>query len=302
MKANFAADAAACLRSHLVNVQGWPAAEVASLDDRDVRVHYFDAQRRRIVPQPRVIKIADDFLCPPAHESGWQMLRDKARGGQDINSHLSKRHSSLFNLDGLLAEWGVHHFHLGTAPDLRDLDYMGRTRLLLYALVSDGAFCAINVYGHQSFEDSSVLESIHRNWPVMIRRYRVHGVTGGTWSQAQRRALRSKNANVFVTMIDGTVYMPISGGVMASGISAEAVRMADAWHYKIRNLQVSFEKQLNELLPTLQQHGYAGEDEIEAEFRLSHAGMQVFFPKYRVLANVTLVDSAGNNKRPNFVA
>jgi len=291
LKADFEANWIVHLRSYLVNVQGWPVTEVASLDDRDVRFRYFDAQRRRIAAAPRTIEIADDLVCPPEHEAGWQILQEKVRRGEDINTHLSKRHASLLNPDGLLAEWGVHHFHLGVAPDPKDTAYVGRTGPLLYALVNDRTFCAINVHTHQSFEDSTILESIHRNWPEMISRYRMKGVTGGTWNRDQRRALRSKNANVFVVTADGTVYMPISGGVMASGVNAEAVRLADFWQDKVRDIQANFEKQLDDLLPMLRQQGYAGEDEIEAELKLSEAGVQVFLPKYRVLANVTLGNS-----------
>lgn len=290
LKGDFEADWIAHLRSYLVGVQGWLAVEVASLDDRDVRFRYFDAQRRRISTTPRTVKIADNFVCPPEHAAGWMMLQDKIRKGEDINSHLSKRHASLLNPDGLLAEWGVHHFHLGIAPDTTNPAYVERTGPLLYATANDQAFCAINVYTHQSFEDAAILESIHRNWPETISRYRMKGVTGGMWDRSQRRALRSKNANVFVTTADGTVYMPISGGVMASGVNAEAVRLADFWQDRIRTIQADFERQLDDLLPTLLQQGYGGEDEIEAELKVSEVGLQVFFPKYSILATLTLVD------------
>jgi hypothetical protein len=292
LKANFEADWIAQLRSHLVNVQGWPAAEVANLDDQDVRFRYFDARRRRIAPAPRTIKIAHDFVCPPEHETGWKVLQEKVRKGEDINPHLSKRHESLLNPDGLLAEWGVHHFHLGVSADPKHPAYVGRTGPLVYALVDDQSFCAINVYTHQSFEDSGILEIIHRNWPEMISRYRLKGVTAGVWNQAQRRALRNKNGNVLVATADGTVYMPISGGVMASGVNAEAVKLADYFQDKIREVQANFEKQLDNLLPALKQEGFGGDDEVEAELKLSETGLQVFFPKYRVLAHVTLVADA----------
>lgn len=288
--ANFQADWIAHLRSYLINVQGWQAVEIASLDDRDVRYRYFEAQRRRIAPTPRVIKIADDFSCPPEHQAGWEALREEVHRGDNINPHLSKRHASLLNPDGLLAEWGVHHFHLGVTRDLKDPAYVARTRQLLYALVTDQTFFAINVYTHQSFEDTGILESIHRNWPETISRYRSRGTTGGVWSKEQRRALREKNGNVLAVTSDGTVYMPISGGVVGSGVNLEAVRLGDYWHLRTKQIQADFERKLDELLPTLRQQGFCAEEEIEAELKFSDTGMAVFFPRYSVLANLTLVD------------
>lgn len=293
LKANFGADWVTHLRALLVNVQGWSAAEVALLDDRDVRFHYFDAQRRRISIGPRTIRIADDFVCPPEHEAGWRMLQEEVRNGLDINPRLSKRHSSLLNSDGLLAEWGVHHFHLGVARDPRDSDYVGRTGPLVYAMVRDKDFYAINVCSHGDFEDSNILESIHRNWPEAIQPYRRKGVTGGSWAPSQRRDIRRKNGNVLSVTADGTVYMPIGGPVMASGVKAEAVWLADYWQIKIDEFQTNFEKQLQEVLPALKRQGYAGEDDLDAKLIvLSDTAAQVLFPKYEVLVNVALTAPA----------
>jgi hypothetical protein len=294
LKANFEADWISQMRSHLVNIQGWPAAEVASLDNREVRLRYFDAMRRRIAPRPRLLKIADDFLCPPLQLPGWQLLQQRVQKGEDLNPNLSKRHASLLNLDGLLNEWGVHHFHLGVGPDAKEPAYVGRTGPLLYALVTDEVFLAINIYTHASFEDSAIVESIHRNWPDMISRYRLKaatGFSGEALNPLQRRSLRNHSTNVLFSTADGTVYMPLSGGVMASGITAEATFVSDRWHDKIQRLQPEFEKQLHEVLPTLTKQGYAGEDEIEAELRLSDNGVQVFFPKFGVLVNVRGLDT-----------
>ncbi|MFK4448348.1 hypothetical protein ABH944_008406 [Caballeronia udeis] len=281
----------------MVTVQGWSAAQVSALDDGDVCVRYCDALRRRIVAAPRAVKAADDFVCPPEHLAGWNAFQEKVENGQDINPYLSKRHASLFNLDGLLGEWGVHHFHLGIGADTKNPAYMARTGSLLYALVTDTAFCAINVFSHESFEDSSVLESIHRNWPEMIRRYRANGVTGATWTSDQRRALRGKNGNVLTTVSDGTVYLPITGGVMASGVNAEAVRFADYWQMRVRELQTALEDKLDDLLLTLGQNGYAGEPEIEATLQFSEAGVHAFFPKYGVRAILNVTDSPLGDSR-----
>jgi hypothetical protein len=69
LKANFESDGIAHLRAHMIQVQGWGATEVGRLDDRDVRNYFFEARRRRLAPQARVLKIADDFQCPPVRGS-----------------------------------------------------------------------------------------------------------------------------------------------------------------------------------------------------------------------------------------
>lgn len=284
LKADFQADLIAELRGRLVTEQRWDATEVAAIDDSDICAQYFDARRRRVSERPRSIEQAAAFACPPSHQDGWESLQAKVRNGEDINPHLSKGHSSMFFSDGLLAEWGVHHFHLGT---VLEGTHVKRTGPLLYALVTDNAFLAINVLPHGKFEDSSILESIHQNWPELISRYRVKRVSGGGWTQSQRRALRSKRANVLTAVADGTVYMPISGGVMASGMNAEAIRAGDYWLITVMALQGEIEAKLDELLPALRQNGYVSEPEIEAELRLSEEGTQVFFPRYNVLAVLT---------------
>lgn len=290
LKGNFEADWIAQLRTHLTQVQGWDANEVASLDDRDVRTYFFEARRRKLAPRARVLKVADDFQCSPTESTGWEALQNKVRKGEDLNPHLSNRHASLFNNDGLLAEWGVHHFHLGIKPDPKNPAYTERTGPLVYVLVDDLTFCAINIYPHGSWEELSIIESIHRNWPDMISQYRAKNCTAATLTKTQRRAIRSKNGNVLVSTADGTVYMPIGGGVMASGPKFESVMRADKWHIEIQGLQARFESQLDQLMPTLLQRGYSGEAEIEAQLKIVETGYQVFFPKYGILAHLTAPD------------
>jgi hypothetical protein len=120
LKANFEADWLLHLRERMIKVQGWSAAQVSALGDGDVCFRYFDALRRRITAVPRAVTVADDFVCPPEHQAGSNELQKKVRKGQDINANLSKRHASLVNLDGIMAEWGVHHFHLGVTVDSKN--------------------------------------------------------------------------------------------------------------------------------------------------------------------------------------
>ncbi len=294
LKADFVADWVNYARLGMVSTQGWPASEIAALDDRDVLVRYFDALRRRVAIVPRTLQLADDFVCPLDHEVGWKALQEKILKGQDLNPHLSTGHASLLNSDGLFAEWGVHYFHLGTGPHPTRPFFVSRTGPLVYAMVTDGAFCAINVYSHKSFEENSVLESMHRNWPELISRYRVKA-TGVACTQAERRAFRRKHANVLTRTQDGSVYMPSGGMTSAAGISFEVIKQADMYVDMIRLFQDSFEKKLPELLPFFEQRGFCGGEEIEAKLQLSSMSSnsaQVLFPKYQLLANVIFADES----------
>ena len=123
LKANFEADWMAHLRAELTNIWG---AEIACIPDGDLATYFFETLHRRLRPMPRALKISDDFQRSPAQLAGWQALQNKVAIGGDLNPHLSTRHASLRNPDGLLAEWGVHHFHLGTTPDTRTPGYVQR--------------------------------------------------------------------------------------------------------------------------------------------------------------------------------
>ena len=287
LKVDFEADRICHVRKDLVTVQGWSSDEVSNLEDKYVVAHYFDARRRRIAAMPRIVKIADDFLCPVDLMAGWHEFQEKVQKGQDINPHLSTDHESLFNRDGFLNDWGIHHFHLGTAPHPKKPAYMDRTDPLLFAFVTSGIFCAIGFLPHKGgFDDSRLLESIHRNWPDMIERHRVNGIAGEELNPEQRRALRKKNRNVVTAVSDGAAYLPLSGGVTGAGVAIGALRNADFWRDEIRVNQVAFEEQFVELMPVLINRGYAGESEIEVKLLLSEIGAQASFPKYKVLATL----------------
>ena len=218
-----------------------------------------------------------------------EQLQRKVTDGEDLRQHLSKGHARLGTLDGLLNEWGVHHLHLGTAPSSRDPSLIERSGPVLFARITADDFYAINVYTHGDWEQTSVLESLHHNWPSTIKSYRIHGIQGEPLTEEQRRNLRKVNMQTATTTEDGTVYMSIGGGVASSGTSAEAVRRADMLWSDAEQLQISVQEQLEKFLPALQAGGYAGKSEIKATLvAITPESFQVVFPEYGVLANVKL--------------
>ena len=284
--ANFRADLQATARQHLTADWG---PEVARISDDDVLIAYFDALRRRPAMRPRKIWLADDFTCPPEYQAGWEQLQKKVADGEDLRPHLSKGHARLGKLDGLLNEWNVHHLHLGTAPSSRDPSLIERSGPVLFARITGYDFYAINVYTHGNWEQMSVLESLHRNWPDTIKSYRIRGIQGEPLTEEQRRNLRKVNMQTATTTADGTVYMAIGGGVASSGTSAEAVRRADMLWSDAEQLLIAVQDQLEKFLPALEAGGYAGQAEIKATLvAITPEAFQVAFPEYGVLANVKL--------------
>jgi hypothetical protein len=178
VKADFVADWTAHLRTQLVAY--WGASKVGLISDSDVPVAFFETAHRRIEPRRRELKTAREFSCPAEWASAWEVLKLKVLRGENVNPHLSKRHASLSNPDGLLSEWDVHHLHLGTVPDARDPFYVKRTEPFVFARVTPDTFYAIGVYDHkgQYFEDTDVIERVHYNWPESIQAYLVKSVTG----------------------------------------------------------------------------------------------------------------------------
>jgi hypothetical protein len=285
LKADFEANWISQIRGHMTKTWG---AEVAKIEDRNVPMYWFESFRRTIVQQPRSLRIADDFCCAPQEEADWKALQNKVVSGKDLNPHRSTGHRSLFNSDGLLAEWGVHHFHLGTDPHPKYHDFVKRSGSLVFALVDDCAFYAINVYRHGDWERVSIVESLHRNWPEVISKYRLRGIAPEELKEETRRTLRQKGCQAAVRTADGTVYGSIGGPVSPAGIKSESVTHADMWAAQIRHLQNDLQNQICQLIPTLEQRGYAGEPEIEAELKITESGYQAFFPKYRVRATLLL--------------
>jgi|SRR5579863_1154591 len=283
LKADFKTDLIAHARRMLTGDWG---PEIATIDNASILIRFFDAERRRIAARPRSIEIGGDFICPTDRQDGWNSLQDKIRKGEDLGPHMSKLHSSLVNNDGLLNEWGAHHFHLGIVLDHGNPSYIERTGPLVFALVDDAVFRAINVYQHQDWHEISIIESLHRYWPEAIRRYRLHGIAGEPLTGAQRGRIRRVGSQAAVTVQDGTVYGSIGGPVSFAGTKFDSVRNADRWAEEVRLLQAALTTDPSPLMPALTEAGYQGEEEIEAQLQIVDGRYGVFFPRYNRLVTL----------------
>jgi hypothetical protein len=261
-----------------------------NIPDTDVLPKYFDSLRRWPAARPRRVWEADEFLCPPELTKGWEVLRNKVLKGEDLRPHLAREHSDLTHLDGLLNEWGIHHLHLGVKPYFKDSSFVDRTKQLLFALTTDDDFYAINVYPqHGDWETTEILESLHRNWPQVLARYRIHRVPGENVGKEERKNLRNANVQTFTAVSDGTVYAPIRGGVASSGVSIEAVMRTARAVADMKRLQIAMQKQIEKFIIQLRPLGYSDGQGIKATLvAVDSLGYHVLFPEFGLGANVKL--------------
>jgi hypothetical protein len=71
----------------------------------------------------------------------------------------------------------------------------------------------------------------------MIARAKHIGLRPEVFSAPKRQSLRGYNANFPITVADGTVYLPLAGGTMASGDSQEDRINCDKIFHELRYWQ-----------------------------------------------------------------
>jgi len=289
--ANFKRDLISAARQRLTDEWGCDSAQYS---DERALITFLGSARRRPAIRPRSVWVADDFFCPQDQDDGWKMLREKILNGADLGPHLSLGHMSVANLDGLLNEWGVHHFHLGTRPHHRSPYHVERSPRVLFALVRDDDFYAVNVYRHDGdWEQSSIIDSVHRNWPHVISRYEVHGIQGEPLTHVQRRRIRKSNFQTTTAASDGKVYISIGGGVSGSGNAIEAIVRAAKLLDGVERLQAAVQEQIQKFIPHLRTRGYTVEPEIRAKLdTITELGYVVLFPEYELLVSTKLRDAS----------
>jgi len=277
LKSDFFGDWLNILRDILTNHWGYDTTNVS---DDELPFLYFNAEKRRPDQRQRQVEVSDSFVCPAELQAGWERLKGIIESGGNITPNLSKLVDRLTNKDSLLNDWGVHHFHLG---ENLDGNFIERTGPLLFALVTNDRFYAINVFNHGAWADEEIVEIIHRNWPEVVKPYKINDASLATQiSEEQRLTLRAKNGNSFVSVSDGTVYAPPGGGIVCSGYNVQAVLQTHRQRDLLRTLEDHLQAQLPNLKDKLIENGYVNEQEIEATLEITESDYIAMFPKYNM--------------------
>ena len=257
-------------------------------DDGDTgyfAARYCEMRIRRIVPVPRMVHFSDEINDSlgklfketnteeknKALEAWWAvfLIRDLLVKGKSVTQFLSKSVTQSLNekTDGLLLDFGMHHFHL--SRELEESGFVKRSDYLLFAIITDADAYFVDVRTHRDPERlewvrQDLLSILHSNWPELIEPYVLQGQMGDVLTDEQKKELRRKKIN-HVTQLGDSAISPIGGGMMGDGSSTWCRVWGDRLLHEINQHQSYFDSQPVALRSQLQAKGkrIAGEMEFQ---------------------------------------
>ena len=229
-------------RNKLENM--WSKKQVKKIEKKDLILSYFNAIGRVFIrKKPRELKLSDVFRVRDDLKEGWKFLKEKILSGDDLMPHLSRQHNKIKNRDGLLEEWNVHHLHLGTTYEKNGL--ITRTKALVFAVITDEKFHAINIYMHDGWADKEVVIIIDNNWPELHEQFIFNLENDDNITDGQRIALRKKRHNSFVKIGENRF---LTGAISASGHQITSVMLSDIFQSRIIEAEKEIIKNCSEII------------------------------------------------------
>ena len=251
---------------------------------------YFEMLNRRIVPIPREVLFSEEI-----HDSLGKLTREtevkqrekatEAWGavffiryllteGKNLNGFLSRKIDSATgerSRDGLLWDFGMHHFHLSKKVEASS-GFVKRSDYLLFAIITQEHAYFVDVRPHRDPQNlgwvrQELLEIVHLNWPELIESKVLRGVKGTVLTDEQKKELRRKNTN-HAAELGGNAVAPLGGGTMGDGSSLACRWMAQKLLHEISCHQDRFDTQPSDLRSALEDKGLGKAGEMEFELVL----------------------------------
>lgn len=227
-------------KSDLIDVvKHYFATEGISFEDTgdasDFAARYCEMRTSWIDPRPRDVHFSREI-----HQSLGKLTCEKDKDKRDraikawrtvfylrhlfvtggrVTPHLSKEVKKTTSRDGLLWDYGMHHFHL--CRKLDESGFIERSDYLLFAVVADTDVFFVDVRMHKDPEKllwvrQDLLKIVYANWPELIEASILHGVNGNKLTDAEKKELRRKNIN-HVPNIGTQPVAPLGGGTNLAG-------------------------------------------------------------------------------------
>ena len=277
-----------------------------NMDVCDLASGCLEVLNRRLIPTPRKVSFSEEL-----HDSLGRLIRDvdaTQRGkaleawratfflrhllvnGQNVNGFLSRWINFATgpkSRDGLLWDFGMHHFHLSQKFDADGFVKRERPDYLLFAIITEENAYFVDVRPHPNRRDlgwvrQNLLNIVHCNWPELIEPYILRGVKGTVLTNEEKAELRRKNCN-HAPDIGGNAIAPLGGGTMADGSSTVCRWWALKLLHEIRRHQDYFDTQPSDLRSALEDKGMTKNGEMAFELVL----LDTLNPPDELIASLT---------------
>lgn len=228
---------------------------------------------RGVSIKPRKVRLSNEFNCPAPLQPALNEIKRKAEAGEDLRPHLSTGILRIDQEDLLMNDWGIHHFHLCTAPHKTLPDFTERTKELLFALVTDDVFYMINVFDHGAWADTDIVEILHQNWPEAIERFRLKNVVSLCWPDGkkptadERMKLRKAGVNVFIELADGTLYHPLGFGLTSATTPIQVTLLFNACMRELKRLTKDIVAEMPDVILKAKEQGVEMKPPYKLRFR-----------------------------------
>ena len=239
----------------------------------DLVARYLEIMNRRIPAEPRTVLFSQE-----AQESlgslkrkhtkkgsedaieAWRTvfhIRRLLTEGKNVLAFLTKNVTRLKSRDGLLWDFGMHHFHL--VRRIEKGGFVERSPYLLYAIVTADSAFFVDIRPHPEpgglgWSRHDLRDIVRKSWPDLLEARVVRGVEGEVLTDREVMNLRGKNVN-YVAREGGRAVGAIGEGTMVDGSSAvcrwTAMKLLD----NVRSHQSYFDGQPAELMSGLEAMG-----------------------------------------------
>ena len=227
---------------------------------------------RYVTPVPRRVLFSRGFWRraaegPKEVRSVVDNFAHQVRRGEDINAYQGRGlttndisgEEQARRTDLLLADFGIHHFHM-TGDPVAPGAYSRRSDWLLFAVVRADVLLCIDVKRHPKgvgWAQKDVLERAVQNWPDVFDKFELKGVTGGEWDDKEIALMRKHGGNV-CHRIGSRVYGALNGALTSAGTPVRVHWMADRIQLEIEDLARQFADQNNATVQLCRDRGIHG--------------------------------------------
>jgi hypothetical protein len=139
-------------------------------------IHYYSYLRKKAFEGSHQVFKSKEFSCPETVIKGFEKLEKIIKIGGDIMPYFNRTASDLTKYDDMFSDWGIMHFHLGEEL-IPGENLVKRGDPVLFAYMNDDKVYFLNIFSHGRWSDKEVIQLMYNNWPELLEKYIVQGVS-----------------------------------------------------------------------------------------------------------------------------